>query len=109
MPDVKESGEVKDAPKEKDEKKKEKDDKEGKDKDKKGKDEKEEKEKKEPEPNFEILQNPARILRQQLKVVQLAEGSAYTPVKDIQIGGIVMVKHVQGDAEEELVEPVAGE
>jgi len=68
-----------------------------------------EKEKKEPEPSFEVLQNPARVLRQQLKVIQLIESSHYTPVKDIQIGGIVMVKHMQTDTEEELVEPVAGE
>jgi len=67
------------------------------------------KEKKEPEPSFEVVQNPARVLRQQLKVIQLVEGSHYVPVKDIQIGGIVMVKHMQTDAEEELVEPVAGE
>lgn len=71
--------------------------------------EKLEKEKKEPEPTMEILQNPARILRQQLKVIQLVEGSQYAPVKDIQIGGIVMVKHINPDSEEELVEPVAGE
>lgn len=99
--------------KEKEDKKKEKEEKEVKDTkeriDKKSKDdtEKSEKEKKEPEPNFEILQNPARVLRQQLKVIQLVEGSPYVPVKDLQIGGIVMVKHVQADSEEELVEPVA--
>ena len=78
---------------------------------KKGKDEGEkgaEKEKKEAEPTFEILQNPARVLRQQLKVIQLVEGSHYVAVKDIQIGGIVIVKHIQSDTEEELVEPVAG-
>lgn len=108
LPEVKEA-----APsKEKDDKKKDKDEKEAKEPkekttEKKGKDE--EKEKKEPEPNFEILQNPARVLRQQLKVIQLVEGSHYVPVKDIQIGGIVMVKHIQTDTEEELVEPVAGE
>lgn len=104
-------------PKEKEEKKKEKEEKETKEVketkekvEKKGKDETEkaEKEKKEAEPNFEILQNPARVLRQQLKVIQLVEGSHYVPVKDIQIGGIVMVKHIQSDTEEELVEPVAG-
>ncbi|KAF3430798.1 hypothetical protein E2986_14174 [Frieseomelitta varia] len=101
--------------KEKEEKRKEKEPakeaKETKEKvEKKGKDEAEkgtEKEKKEAEPSFEILQNPARVLRQQLKVIQLAEGSHYVTVKDIQIGGIVMVKHIQSDTEEELVEPVA--
>lgn len=103
------------AAKEKEEKKKEKETKEVKETkekvEKKGKEEGEkttEKEKKEAEPNFEILQNPARVLRQQLKVIQLVEGSHYVPVKDIQIGGIVMVKHIQSDTEEELVEPVAG-
>lgn len=103
------------AAKEKEEKKKEKETKEVKETkekvEKKSKEEGEkttEKEKKEAEPNFEILQNPARVLRQQLKVIQLVEGSHYVPVKDIQIGGIVMVKHIQSDTEEELVEPVAG-
>lgn len=43
-----------------------------------------------------------------MKVVQLVEDSRYIPVKDIQIGGIVMVKHIQTGKEEELVEPVAG-
>ncbi|XP_043791050.1 26S proteasome non-ATPase regulatory subunit 1 [Apis laboriosa] len=102
------------AAKEKEEKKKEKETKEVKETkekvEKKSKEEGEkttEKEKKEAEPNFEILQNPARVLRQQLKVIQLVEGSHYVPVKDIQIGGIVMVKHIQSDTEEELVEPVA--
>lgn len=65
------------------------------------------KERKDSEINYEILQNPARVLRQQLKVIQLTDGSHYVPVKDLQIGGIVMVKHVQNDKEEELVEPVA--
>ncbi|XP_033208959.1 26S proteasome non-ATPase regulatory subunit 1 isoform X2 [Belonocnema kinseyi] len=105
--ETKEAAESKDsASKDKDEKKKDKEDKDS--KEKKGKDEKEEKpEKKESEPTFEILQNPARVLRQQLKVVQLVEDSRYAPVKDIQIGGIVMVKHIQSGKEEELVEPVA--
>lgn len=109
--ETKELHEVKEATssKEKDDKKKdEKEAKEIKEKPEKKVVKDDEKEKKEPEPSFEILQNPARVLRQQLKVIQLVEGSHYTPVKDIQIGGIVMVKHMQ-DTEEELVEPVAGE
>ncbi|KAG7205900.1 hypothetical protein KM043_007829 [Ampulex compressa] len=120
--DSKESVEVKEAAS-KEEKKKEKEEtketketkekveKKTKDEPEKGekseKSEKGEKEKKEPEPNFEVLQNPARVLRQQLKVIQLVDGSHYVPVKDLQIGGIVMVKHIQTDTEEELVEPVA--
>lgn len=111
--ETKEVHEVKEAAsssKEKDDKKKEeKEAKETKEKPEKKVVKDDEKEKKEPEPSFEILQNPARVLRQQLKVIQLVEGGHYTSVKDIQIGGIVMVKHMQTDTEEELVEPVAGE
>ncbi|XP_057333069.1 26S proteasome non-ATPase regulatory subunit 1 [Microplitis mediator] len=96
----------------KDDKKKDKEDKDKKEKEDKDKDTKDNKkakdeEKKEPEPSFEILQNPARVLRQQLKVIQLVEGSQYVPVKDVQIGGIIMLKHIKPETEEELVEPVA--
>lgn len=63
-------------------------------------------ERKEPEATFEILQNPARTLRQQLKVVSLAEGQDYKPMKDVTIGGIVVLHHLTG-GEETLVEPVA--
>ncbi|CAG9814225.1 unnamed protein product [Phaedon cochleariae] len=73
--------------------------------DEKKKDEKEEK-KKEPEPNFEILQNPARVMRQQLKVISINDSSQYVPMKDVSIGGIIMVRNLK-PGEEELVEPVA--
>ncbi|XP_013136145.1 PREDICTED: 26S proteasome non-ATPase regulatory subunit 1 [Papilio polytes] len=69
-------------------------------------DEKEAKEKKEPEPNFEILSNPARVVRQQLKGITVVEGSGFIPLKDVTIGGIVMLNH-SGDVEQVLVEPVA--
>lgn len=75
-----------------------------KEKEKDKKDEK--KDKKEPEPNFEILQNPARIVRQQLKVLSVAENQSYMPLKDVTIGGIIVMQHT-GKMEEELVEPVA--
>ncbi|XP_045472348.1 26S proteasome non-ATPase regulatory subunit 1 [Harmonia axyridis] len=68
------------------------------------KEEKEEK-KKETEPSFEILSNPARAMRQQLKVISLNEGSPYVPLKDVSIGGIIMVRSLRPD-DEELVEPV---
>lgn len=64
------------------------------------------KERKEPEPTFEILHNPPRVLRQQLKVISLCEGSAYQPIKDLTIGGIVMMKYGSA-SEQQLVEPVA--
>lgn len=63
-------------------------------------------ERKEPEPNFEILPNPARILRQQLKVVSVVENQNYVPLKDVTIGGIIIMQHTSPE-EEILVEPVA--
>lgn len=65
-------------------------------------------ERKEPEPNFEILQNPARVMRQQLKVVSIVDGQSYVPLKDVSIGGIIVTQRSgkQSDTEE-LVEPIA--
>ncbi|XP_058443790.1 26S proteasome non-ATPase regulatory subunit 1 [Malaya genurostris] len=60
---------------------------------------------KEPEPSFEILHNPARVMRQQLKVVSIAEGTSYVPLKDVTIGGIVMMQH-NATGEQLLVERV---
>lgn len=68
--------------------------------------EKEKKDRKEPELNFEILQNPARVVRQQLKVMTVAENQFYAPLKDVTIGGIIVMQHT-GKSEQELVEPVA--
>jgi 26S proteasome regulatory subunit N2 len=95
-------------------------------KEKKEEEAKKEEAKKEPEATFEILQNPARVMRQQvrvcpfatwkqlqclfwqLKVLQMSEGCTYIPVKELSIGGIIMVRQAQPNAPEELVEPVAG-
>merc|ERR1712130_863703 len=73
-------------------------------------DEKEEKKveekKKEAEPLFEMLANPARVMKAQLKVVTL-EDDRYRPMKDLSIGGIVMLNRTNnGDHEEEIVEPM---
>ncbi|XP_057651046.1 26S proteasome non-ATPase regulatory subunit 1 [Diorhabda carinulata] len=104
----KKSEEKKDEKKE-DDKEKKVDDKEKKADDKKAgtspEDKKEEK-KKEPEPAFEILQNPARVMRQQLKVISLNDSSQHVAMKDVSIGGIIMVRNLKS-GEEELVEPVA--
>lgn len=64
------------------------------------------KERKEPEPTFEILSNPPRVLRQQLKVISIAEGATYQSIKDVTIGGIVMMQYTSQN-EQVLVEPVA--
>merc|ERR1712165_154119 len=58
---------------------------------KKDEEKKDEKEKSdEPEPNFEMLSNPARVMKAQLKVVSLEDGK-YRPMKDISIGGVIML------------------
>merc|ERR1712073_140326 len=70
------------------------------------KDEKE-KEKDEPEPNFEMLSNPARVMKAQLKVVTL-EDEKYMPMKNISIGGVIILDRAQleNDEKEEIVEPI---
>merc|ERR1712079_463594 len=100
-------GEKMDVDEKKDDKKEKMDVDEKKDDDKKEdkKDEKE-KEKDEPEPNFEMLSNPARVMKAQLKVISL-EDARYRPMKDLSIGGIVMLNRTDnGDKEEEIVEPM---
>merc|ERR1712130_366485 len=65
-----------------------------------------EEKKKEAEPLFEMLANPARVMKAQLKVVTL-EDDRYRPMKDLSIGGIVMLNRTNnGDHEEEIVEPM---
>ena len=65
------------------------------------------KDKKEPEPTFEILSNPTRVMRQQLKTIQIVESNKYVPLKDITIGGIVVIRNLSPESEE-LVQPVSG-
>uniref|UniRef100_A0A8C5K7G8 26S proteasome non-ATPase regulatory subunit 1 n=1 Tax=Jaculus jaculus TaxID=51337 RepID=A0A8C5K7G8_JACJA len=68
---------------------------------------KEEKEKKkEPEPNFQLLDNPARAMPAQLKVLTMPEICRYQPFKPLSIGGIIILNDTSEDIEE-LVEPVA--
>jgi 26S proteasome regulatory subunit N2 len=72
--------------------------------DDKKEDEKEKIEKKEPEPLFEMLANPARVMKAQLKVINL-EDDRYKPMKDLSIGGIIMLDNTSGEADE-IVEPM---
>merc|ERR1712066_831551 len=73
------------------------------------KEKKEEKEKSdEPEPNFEMLSNPARVMKAQLKVISLEDGK-YRPMKDLSIGGVIMLDRsteIGVDEKEEIVEPI---
>ncbi|KAM4694325.1 LOW QUALITY PROTEIN: 26S proteasome non-ATPase regulatory subunit 1 [Discoglossus pictus] len=68
--------------------------------------EKKEEKKKEPEPNFQILENPARVMQAQLKVLTMPEGTRYQPFKPLSIGGIIILRDTSKE-EEQLVEPVA--
>merc|ERR1711872_401975 len=62
------------------------------------------KEDKKEEPLFEMLSNPARVMKAQLRVVNL-EDNKYEPVKDLNIGGIIMLDNVSGE-KETIVEPM---
>jgi 26S proteasome regulatory subunit N2 len=70
----------------------------------------EEKEKKEvveekkEEPLFEMLSNPARVMKAQLRVVHMEDGK-YSSVKELGIGGIILLKNLSGE-KEEIVEPM---
>merc|ERR1711992_521527 len=74
---------------------------------KEDKKEEKEKEKDEPESNFEMLSNPARVMKTQLKVVTL-EDEKYMPMKNISIGGVIILDRaqLQNDEKEEIVEPI---
>ncbi|XP_052784854.1 26S proteasome non-ATPase regulatory subunit 1-like isoform X2 [Mya arenaria] len=67
---------------------------------------KEEEKKKEPEPNFEMLNNPARTMRAQLKVLSMPEDSRYCPLKDISNGGVILLSNIKPGEKEEIVEAV---
>lgn len=54
----------------------------------------------------ELLSNPARVLRQQLPVIKLPEDSRYQPIKDIKIGGIILMNDTTPGETQELIEPV---
>jgi len=71
----------------------------------------EKKEEKKPDPTFDVLNNPARVMKPQLQVISLEQPARYKPVKDISIGGIIMMKKIESeggaaDEEEEIVKPV---
>lgn len=67
-----------------------------------------EKDKKKEEATFEMLSNPTRVMKPQLKVISLEKESQakYKPMKDLSIGGIVMMKNLT-DEVGEIVAPVA--
>jgi len=63
-----------------------------------------EKPKVEPEPNFQMLKNPARVMKQQLKVMNLPDDCRYSPLKHIGVGGVIMVRDKRADQPVEFVQ-----
>ncbi|CAH8821235.1 unnamed protein product [Trichobilharzia szidati] len=64
--------------------------------------------KEEKEPNFSLLNNPARVMRAQQRYITLPESSRYTTLKPITQGGILMVQDKRPQDAEVLVENVLG-
>lgn len=61
---------------------------------------------KEKEPDHELIHNPCRAMKPQLKVIQMQKSSRYQVVKDLSYGGIILVKDTQSDQPENLVETI---
>jgi len=55
-----------------------------------------------------MLSNPARVMRQQLKVLAMPSESRYAPVKPVTVGGIIMLRDCKPAEREDLVVPVEG-
>lgn len=53
-----------------------------------------------------MLSNPARVMPQQLKVLKMTENNRYVPIKDLSIGGVILLRDTKNTEPEELVEPV---
>ncbi|CAB4065573.1 PSMD1 [Lepeophtheirus salmonis] len=62
-------------------------------------------EKRKDEPHFETLSNPARVMKQQLKLTHIEDPTKYKALKDTSIGGIIMMNNQTGE-KDEIVEPV---
>ncbi|XP_042047599.1 26S proteasome non-ATPase regulatory subunit 1 homolog A-like isoform X1 [Salvia splendens] len=58
-------------------------------------------EKTEPEPSYEVLTNPARVVLSQEKFIKFFDDSRYTPVKKAS-SGIVVFKYLQPDEPDEF-------
>jgi len=61
----------------------------------------------EPQPEAEVLDNPARVLRTQEKHISLLPGSRYVPVAAGRRAGIIVLKDTTPDEAEELLQVTA--
>ncbi|XP_057301114.1 26S proteasome non-ATPase regulatory subunit 1-like [Hydractinia symbiolongicarpus] len=67
---------------------------------------KEEEKKKEVEPDFQMIDNPARVMPAQLKKLSLSPTCRYQPLKSVNAGGIIIMKDTQSEQPEDLIEPL---
>jgi len=65
-----------------------------------------ESEKKKEEPDFEMVENPARVIPPQLKRLTLSAKCRYQPLKSVNVGGIIVMKDSMENEPEELIEPL---
>lgn len=65
-----------------------------------------ESEKKKEEPDFEIIDNPARTMPAQLKKLTLPAEYRYSPLKSVDVGGIIVMRDLKESEPEELIEPL---
>jgi len=56
------------------------------------------------EPNFQMLKNPARVMKPQLKVMSLPDDCRYAPLKNISVGGIILLRDKRADQPQEFVQ-----
>ena len=61
----------------------------------------------EPKLDYEILENPARVLRAQERVIGLLPDSRYVPISAGRRAGIVLLKDTTPDEAEDLLEATA--
>ena len=61
----------------------------------------------EPQPETEVLDNPARVLRTQEKHISLLPTSRYVPVAPGRRAGIIVLKDTTPDEEEDLLQVTA--
>ncbi|KAL1524590.1 hypothetical protein AB1Y20_019480 [Prymnesium parvum] len=61
----------------------------------------------EPQPDMEVLENPARVLRTQEKHIALLPNARYVPVAAGRRAGIIVLKDTTPDEEEELLQVTA--
>jgi len=63
-------------------------------------------EKKKEEPEFEMIDNPARTMPAQLKKLTLPADCRYSPLKSVDVGGIIVMRDMKESEPEDLIEPL---